>query len=170
MENELQIQINRMAQEIEKLKKNTFVLDHFHNGFDTSRINFSDVYQKKIWVHHTVIGADAATAANYGTFFIAPFVCTVNSFKEIHQVAGSDAGAVTLDLERLSGTTAPDSGTAMLDSTLSLKATANTLQTATLSATVGNRNLAIGDRLCLKDAGVLTNVSNVSVIVELLLL
>ena len=169
MDNDIQTQLNKLTLEIDKIKKSTFILDHFHNGFDTSRVNFSDIYQKKIWVHHTIIGADAATTANFGTFFICPAICTVMSFKEIHQVAGNDAGAVTLDLERLTGTTAPDSGTSVLASTLSLKATANTLQTASLSLTAGNRNLAVGDRLCLKDTGTLTTLSNVSVIVELLL-
>lgn len=167
MDNELQTQINRLNAEIEKIKKSGHIIDHFHNGFDASFVSFDDLTFKKVWIHHTVAGTAAATAANYGTFFICPFNCTITKVKEIHQTAGSDAGAVTLDLEKLTGTTAPDSGVSALASTLSLKATANTVQTATLTTTLGNKNLTIGDRLCLKDTGTLTDVTNVTISVEL---
>lgn len=164
----LQQQFDDFKREFEKFKKLP-LKDHFHTGIDVSRINYTDIFQKKVYIHHTVVGTAAATATNYGTFFIAPFACYLNKFYEIHQTAGNDAGAVTLTLEKLTGTTAPDSGTVMLDSALSLKATANTLQTGTLTTAIANRNLAIGNRLCLKDSGTPTTVSNVSIIVELIL-
>ena len=142
--------------------------DHYHNGFDASRVKFADIDQRKHWIPWTIHGADAATAGNYGTFFINEIgPCFVSGFWEIHQVAGSDGSAVTVELEKLTGTTAPDSGSSVLSAVLSLKATANTLQTGTITTTLGNKNLALGDRLCLKDAGALTSVSNVSVLVEL---
>lgn len=164
-----QDQIDRINREITKLKatKETQISEHIHNGFDSSRIAFSDIAGKKIWVNHTIVGATADTAANYAVFFIVPFSCYVTAFKEVHQTAGSDVGAVTLDLEKLTGTQALGAGVSVLNATLSLKATANTVQTATLTGILANKNLAIGDRLALKRSGTLTAVANVSVFVEL---
>lgn len=162
--------IDLLEKAFSDFKKNPTLPDHQHTGFDSSRVLWSDIASKKVHVYHTIQGTDAATATNYGVFFIVPFTCTLSSFKEVHQTAGSDGGAVTLTLEKLTGTTAPDSGSVMLASTLSLKATANTVQIGTLTTTLANRNLAIGDRLCLKDAGVLTSVANVTVLCELTLI
>jgi hypothetical protein len=147
--------------------------DHFHNGNDVSKISFNDIAVKKVWVHHTIQGANAATATNYGVFWVAPFACLVNSFKEVHQVLGTDAGTVTVMLEKVTGTTVPGSGSAILDTALSLKATINTLQTASITATDATRlyrTLAIGDRLSMKLAGTPTAVSSVTVMVELIIL
>lgn len=145
------------------------VKDHFHNGNDASRIQWKDVAQRREYIPWTIYGADAATAGNYGVFFIVPFLCTVVGFKEVHQTAGTDAGAVTLQLEKLTGTEALDAGVNVLSTALSLKAAANTVQEGALTTTLANRNLAEDDRLALKDSGVLTGVANVSVLVELLI-
>lgn len=112
-------------------------------------------------------GAAAATAANYGVFFIAPFACEVVSVREAHTVAGTDAGAVTLDIEKLTGTQAPDAGVSVLGATINLKGAANTVQAPVLTGTAANKQLAAGDRICLKDAGTLTAVAGVAVTVEL---
>ncbi len=141
--------------------------DHRHNGFDVSRVYWSDLVTRKFLIHHTLEGAQAATAANYGVFWIAPFACYVSEFREVHQTAGSDGSAVTVTLEKLTGVQAPDAGTAMLTTALSLKATANTVQTGVLTPTTANVNLVRGDRLALKDAGTLTAVSNVTTVTEI---
>ncbi len=112
-------------------------------------------------------GTLPATAANYGVFFIAPFACEVVSVREAHTTAGTDAGAVTLDIEKLTGTQAPDAGVSVLSATIDLKGAANTVQAPALTATTANKRLAAGDRLCLKDAGTLTAVAGVAVTVEL---
>lgn len=109
----------------------------------------------------------AAAAANYGVFFVAPFACEVVSVREVHTAAGTDAGAVTLDIEKLTGTQAPDAGISVLGATVNLKGAANTVQNPALTGTAANKQLAAGDRLCLKDAGILTAVAGVAVIVEL---
>ncbi|MGE5631382.1 MAG: hypothetical protein ACM3TR_09835 [Caulobacteraceae bacterium] len=118
-------------------------------------------------VTETVQGTTAATATNYGIFFIAPFACEVVSVREAHTALGTDAGAVTLDVEKLTGTQAPDAGVSVLSATINLKGAVNTVQNPALTATTANKQLAAGDRLCLKDAGVLTAVAGVSVSVEL---
>lgn len=138
--------------------------EHFH---ETDRVEFRFIRNKKLYIHHTIYGADAATAANYGVFWIAPFECVVSEIREVHQTIGSDAGAVELQIERLQGTEALDAGDALLATAFSLKATANTVQTGTLTATVANRTLSRGDRLAMDDAGTLTAVANVTVVIEL---
>lgn len=116
----------------------------------------------------TLDGATAATAANYGVFFIAPFACEVVSVRENHTTAGNDAGAVTLDIEKLTGTQASGAGVAVLGATkINLKGTAETVQAPALTATGANKQLAIGDKLNLLDAGTLTTLAGVSVTVEL---
>ena len=143
---------------------------HYHNGFDSNKISWFDIDQRRLHVHWTIPGIQAATATNYGVFFIVPLISLVVGFQEVHQTAGSDAGTVSLMLEKLTGTTAPDSGSSVLSAALSLKATANTVQTGTITSTSANKTMAIGDRLCLKDAGTLTAVANVTVLLTLQLL
>lgn len=157
---ELQRQVAGMGQQ--KLP------DHRHTGFDASKVLWSDINGKTIELTHTIIGADAATAANYGVFYIVPFACYLTKFQEVHQVAGSAGGSVTVNLERLTGTQAPDSGTNMLDAGMDLKDTANEIHTSPyLAENLTRRTLAVGDRLCLKDTGTLTSVSNLTVLVQL---
>lgn len=154
---------------VDKLVREPSLPDHYHTGVDLSRVNWSNIYQKKVHVHHTIVGTAAATATNYGVFFIAPFSCYVNKIWEVHMTAGSDAGAVTLTIERLQGAEALDAGDTLLASTINLKGTADTVVTPTLTETTTNRNLAVGDRLAMDDAGTLTAVANVTVVVELLI-
>lgn len=129
--------------------------------------NFDLLQNKRFVLTHTIVGADAATAANYGVFFIAPFPCFVLSVREVHQTAGSDGSAVTLNVEKLTGTEAPGSGDELLSTALSLKATANTVQEGTLTQDFSLRNLATGDRLALEDTGTLTAVNNITVTIEI---
>jgi hypothetical protein len=166
---DLKSQINTLTKAVSNLKKNPPLQDHFHNGFDTSRVDWSNITTKKIYIAHSIYGTDAATAAKYGVFFIAPVPCYVSGFKEVHKTAGTDAGTVTLGLEKLTGTQALDAGVAVLSATLSLKATADTVQSGTLTTTLANRNLSTGDRLALDDSGTLTSVAGVTIIVELTL-
>lgn len=140
---------------------------HRHNGVDSNQVAFSDIQNRVFLVPWTVVGTSAATATNYGTFFTAPYNCTVIGFTEVHQTAGTDGGTVSIQLEKLTGTQAPDSGIVLLSSALSLKTTANTVQTGSLVGLLSTKQMYKGDRLCLKDAGVLTTVSNVNVDVVL---
>lgn len=162
---QIQQQIDSLSSQVKTVQGQ--LTSHYHNGFDSNQIAWSDLYQKKVYIRHTIYGADAATTANYGVFFIVPIACLVTAFKEVHETAGTDAGAVTIDLEKLTGTTAPGSGSSVLSSTLSLKATANTVQSATITSTSANKTLAIGDRLALKRTGTLTSVAGVTVHVEI---
>jgi len=113
-------------------------------------------------------GTQAATATNYGIFFVAPCTCQVTKVSEVHITLGTDSSAVTLDIERLQSTEAPGSGDALLGTTkIDLKGTVNTVQSPDLTSTTASLQLAAGDRLCLKDTGTLTDVAGVCVTVEL---
>jgi hypothetical protein len=144
---------------IEQLQFST----HKHSGIDgtmpITQQDFISVY---------LMGTSAATAANYGVFFIVPRNCVVKDFYEIHEVAGSDGGAVTLQLERLQGTEAPDSGDDLLTSAISLKGTANTVSRGILSKDNRVVSLKTGDRLRIKDSGTLTAVAGLcaTIIIE----
>ena len=106
-----------------------------------------------------------ATAANYGIFFIAIKPCEVLVVKEVHGTASS-SGTVTV--EKLTGTTAKGSGTA-LTGAISTASTADTVQTATLVITQTNgiipTQLNIGDRLAIKSGGTLTSGKDLQITV-----
>lgn len=138
------------------------ILDHKHNGLDGTKRLSSNVF-----VSAVLPGTMPATAANYGIFYVATRPCFVKAVSEVHTTAGTDASAVTLQLERLQGTEAPDSGDALLATAFDLKGTANTVQRGTFVANKTLTYLALGDRLCLKDAGTLTAVAGLCLTVEL---
>lgn len=127
-------------------------------------VDFQNVYNKDPFpVTASISGTAAATSGNYGMFYTALFPCEVLAVSEVHAVAGTDAGAVTLQVEKLTSTTAPGSGTNLLASAIDLKGTANTVVYPSLTTTVLNRQLAKGDRLALKPSGTVTAVSGVQV-------
>ena len=97
--------------------------------------------------------------------FIADAAYQLVSVSVVWGVAGG-AGA-TVTVEKLTGTTAPGSGTAMLTGALDITATANTVTAGTLSATVGDLQLATGNRLGVKLAGVLTGLVGCCVVATL---
>jgi hypothetical protein len=151
-----------MAQEDKNLAPN-LLSTHLHTGLDgTKRIKGTHI------VNLALLGTSAATTANYSVFFNVPFPCEVISVRESHTTAGSDAGTVTVTVEKLTGTTAPGGGVTLLSSALSLKATANTVQTGTLTLTKNDRRFLAGHRLAALLSGTPTAVANMVLTVELL--
>lgn len=108
-------------------------------------------------------GADSQTAAKYGVIVTAPAAFEVVSVTEVHSTAGTDAGTVTLDVEKLTGTTAPGSGTSILASTFNLKSTANTPVTKEGNTLASDHKFAEGNRLAVKTSGTLTALQGVCV-------
>jgi hypothetical protein len=100
--------------------------------------------------------------------FIADRAYRVLSIAEVHAVAGNDAGAVTLQLRKCTGTQAPSAGAALTTATFNLKSTANTVVTATLTATTADLALAAGDRLAADFTGTLTALAGgvVTIVLE----
>lgn len=167
---EISQEIERLSIELQETKRS---IDDIADvlRYQNHRMSIPVTNEEKSAIESVVIypvairlkNTDAATAANYGVFFIADRAYNIIQVTEAHGTAGSDAGAVTLQLEHLTGTTAPDSGTELLVSSINLKGTANTV----VYPTVKSNSLQRGDRLCLKDAGTLTAVANVVVTIYL---
>ena len=102
-------------------------------------------------------GATAETAANYGSFWVAPAKCVVDSITYSFS-ANSSSG--TVEVEKVPSATAQGSGTNLQTATVSTASGANTNQAATLSATAATLELASGDRLALEDGGTLTSLTD----------
>jgi len=103
--------------------------------------------------------------------FIADRAYKVTACYEVHGTLGTNGSAVNVNLEKLTGTTAPGSGTQLLtDNTnagFDCKATINTVQTGTLTSTAADLTLAAGDRLGLNFTGTVTALAGQVVTVQL---
>lgn len=113
----------------------------------------------------TVPNAAAVVDQN---IFAADQAYQVVSVEEVHAVKGSDGSAVTLDVRNLTGTASPDLGASVLAATFNLKGDADTVQSGTLHATLGNTQLAAGDRLAIDIGGTPTAVVGVAVTIVLI--
>ena len=87
--------------------------------------------------------------------FVAPAACKLVGVSEVHSTAGTDSGAVTLQVKK--GTTA------LLTAALSLKTTINTPQNGTLVTTEGVVDIAPGDRIVLDYTGTTTALAGVCI-------
>ena len=128
-------------------------------------VQFSDIYNKDpFYVFHTLDGTQPQTAGNYGLFFTALFPCEVVEAAVVWQVA---AAAGTLQLEKLTGTTALDSGVVLFATAVDMTGTANTVNYPILTTTRANRQMAKGDRLALKDAALGATIVGLSITIKL---
>lgn len=143
------------------------VTPHDHNGINSERIKYRHIQNKRDFLRLVIPGTLAATAGNYGVFEIVAVPFVMIAISEIHQVAGTDGSAVGYNIEKLTGTTAPGSGTEILSSDLDLKGTANTEQRGTLIVNRSARTFNRGDRLSHKLSGTPTSVGSVCVIIEI---
>lgn len=110
----------------------------------------------------------AQNSINYSApFFYADRNYEVIEFKERHEVAGTDAGAVTIMLNKVPDATAPASGTNVLTATLSLKTTANTWQSGTITSSLPDFVLSSGDALSVISSGTLTSLQGITVAIIL---
>ncbi|MEK9207437.1 MAG: hypothetical protein AAB922_03080 [Patescibacteria group bacterium] len=133
--------------------------------------DYRDINFRTFTVSVSLLGVTAATASNYSVFFTAHRPCELIRIVESHQAPGTGAGAVTLDIFKLTGTQDPDTGgVSMLASTFNLKSTANTIVEGTLTTTRRDRILAKNNRITLKDSGTLSSVGGLNVVLEFLLL
>ena len=102
--------------------------------------------------------------------FIAQRPCKLILATEVHSTAGSDGGAVNLQLTHDRGTDAPGAGTNLVSLNASagfdLKGTANTPQVATFIST-GILYIARGERISIDFAGTLTALAGLVVTLTL---
>lgn len=112
-----------------------------------------------------VLATNAAIlTAGDSAIFIADTDYELLMASEVHSTLGTDGSAVTLDLERLTGTTAVGSGTSLLSSTFNLKATINTvveksIANGGLPSSAASRFIGDGDRIGMNLTGTLTAVT-----------
>ena len=137
--------------------------EHKHNGLDGSQ-----KIRRQFLISKSLDGTQPATAANYEVFFINTHTkaLRVLAVSEVHRVAGSDAGAVTLQIERIQGTEALDAGDPLLVTGFNLKGTASTVVRKGLADLTATKTLLIlsqGDRLALDDAGTVTDVAGLTI-------
>ena len=130
-----------------------------------ARSNVKSVVQS-FTVHETLTEARPASAGNYQhCFWIAPAKCVVDSIEAEWRVAGG-SGA-TVSVHKVPSGTAVDSGTTLQTAGIATSGTAATTTAATLATTAATLELAAGDRLQLVDAGTLTSLADLVVVVGL---
>lgn len=105
----------------------------------------------------------APAAADDTVFYIATRPLYVVSASQVHAVAAG--GTSTLQVTKDTSTDAPGAGTDLLSSAFDLNATANTVQTGSLIATVASKTLAAGDRLAVDFADAIQSSSGIAVTV-----
>lgn len=102
-----------------------------------------------------------ALSEQFDNFFCAIKPCEIMEVREVHST-----GTGTLNIERLSGTEALDAGDTILKSNIALTSTENTV-IVKKKEDLQNTKLEVGDRLALKDGGVLTETQNINVTIYL---
>lgn len=156
---ELQNQIDNLKREINLIKSH----EHLFTGQRTymrSTLDFQP-YQISVDLPDTHAGGDV----NYDAFFIVDNPIEIVSIQECHRTAGTDAGAVTLDVRKLASGNARDGGVSILASVFNLKSTAKVPVRVLRTATAANATLARGDRLAIYPTGILTSVNHLVVTV-----
>jgi len=91
----------------------------------------------------------------------------VKAIDIVTDIIASDGSAVTLQVDKLTGTEAPGGGDNLLASTHDLKTTARTVTSPTLTSTGADLEVADGNRLGIEVAGTLTAVAGLVVSVYL---
>lgn len=112
-----------------------------------------------------VFGANAALLDTF--VFTAMGDYELLGVSEVHDVAGTDGGAVTLDVVKCASGTSVASGTSLLDSTFNLKSTADTPVIKKVSddglADVPTRIITAGQAIALNFTGTLDGLTGVAV-------
>lgn len=115
--------------------------------------------------------AQAATAMVDQSFFVANQAYEVTAIKEVHAVAEASAGSLKIQVTKDTSTNAPGGGTDLLTNNTNTgfdgKATANTVQTGTLTGTGASLQLAAGDRLSVDFEAAATELVGVTITVTL---
>lgn len=106
------------------------------------------------------LGTAGAIAANYDQVWTCRHPMEILRITECHSVASSSG---TLQLERLTGTTAPGSGSTILTAAISTAGAANTVITREKTALTSARIFKEGDRLAFIDSGTLTGLVGLQV-------
>lgn len=127
----------------------------------------------KIVPQETIVPFHAQTAALMvdQSFFVAGRAYTVVGIDFVHAVAESTAATLRVQVTKDTSTNAPGAGADLLTNTsnagFDCKATANTVQNGTLTATAADLTLAAGDRLSVDFTASATELVGVTINVRL---
>jgi hypothetical protein len=125
-------------------------------------INKDGFYITEVIKGTTFVDSGTSTAPSLaeqcGVFFIAHKPMQIIAVKTVHDSVGTG----TLNLERLSGTEALDSGDTIFVANVDLSGAANTVTTKEGSA-LQNTQLLPGERLAVKDGGTLTDTQSICI-------
>lgn len=104
------------------------------------------------------------------TIFIANRKWRVKAVRQMHEVLGTDVGAVSATVRKATGTQGPAAGVLVLSSAteFNLKSTINTVVAGVLTTTAADLELAVGDRLTADFTGVITAVAGVVIEIDLI--
>lgn len=110
----------------------------------------------------SLAGTLPATGTNFDVCFPVSRPCELAKVRVCYSAASISG---TLQVQRLTGTTAPGAGTNLFSTAIDLSATANTVyeRNETDFVTNASRVFVDGDRLSFNDGGVLTGLANLSV-------
>ncbi len=126
--------------------------------------------EKTFFLDH-VVGASTLVGIAAACVWTADRDYEIIDLSEVHRVAGTDGGAVTIGVAIATGTTAPGSATIIQTDTsnagFSIKSTAATPLFGTLAA-LNKRFLLTGDRLCVVPAGTFTTAAGCAITVSLM--
>lgn len=104
-------------------------------------------------------------AATDRVFFVAPVACQVVAISQVHSVAAG--GTSTLQVTKDTSTDAPGAGADLLATPFNLNATANTVQSGSLTSTAADLVLAAGNRLAIDFANTIQSTAGLCVTVWL---
>ena len=93
--------------------------------------------------------------------FVATRKYVVHGITGRPTIAGTDGGAVTAQVKKMTGVVAVTAGTSLMSSTYNLKGTADTVQALGLSATAADLEIPAGTAIGIDFTGVLTSAVGV---------
>ena len=93
--------------------------------------------------------------------FVATRKYVVQGISGRPTIAGTDGGAVTAVIKKMTGVVAITAGTALMSSTYNLKGTADTVQSLALTATVADLEIPAGTAIGIDFTGTLTSAVGV---------
>ncbi len=138
---------------------------HSHTGIDSPKVEFGDILNKQFFAVSTVFGTSAATATNYGTFYIAPASVSLQEMQITY--AHQSTSACTIFVEILKPGQASGAGTGVQGFNVAVSGNVDQVGTSKLRPGSKADILNANDRLSLFVSGDPTGLVQLNVTVLL---
>ena len=122
------------------------------NVITSGTMTVGGVIVPQYWDFNVPISASSVDC----NIFVPTSSWKVIAVSEVHTVGGSDSGAVTMQIMKCTGTQAPSAGSAVLNSTINLKGTANTIASGAVVVGSGLMKINATERLAIDFTGTMT--------------